>query len=221
MRADSRTRTNPLERSLSGLQAYGLSPLRLRSAPHWAEIIMPYQSHPGINTPSNTSQKIWRYLDFAKFMSLIENEALFFSNLTNQPDKMEGFLTKASVDRFRTFPKDITGYELSRKKQIREHNLQVLKNSREHLYISSWHMSDYESAAMWEIYIKDYQGIAIQTTIGRFMESLEKSKEDVYIGKINYLDREKDESPWNNVFFLALNLYVARNIHDQAESHTE
>ena len=66
-------------------------------------------------------------------------------------------------------------------------------------------MSDYESAAMWEIYIKDYQGIAIQTTIGRFMESLEKSKEDVYIGKINYLDREKDESLWNNVFFLALN----------------
>ena len=144
-------------------------------------------------------------MDFTKFMSLIEDESLFFSNLTDHSDKMEGFLTKASVDRFRTFPEDITGYERYRKKQIRENNLKALKNSREYLYISCWHMSEYESAAMWELYLKDYQGIAIQTTICNFMESLKNTKENVYIGKINYLDREKEEFPWNNVFFLALN----------------
>ena len=35
-------------------------------------------------------QKVWRYLDFTKFLSLLDKNALFFSRIDRLTDKYEG-----------------------------------------------------------------------------------------------------------------------------------
>ncbi|MCU4716445.1 hypothetical protein OCE25_29900 [Bacillus cereus] len=41
-----------------------------------------------------------------------------------------------------------------------------------------------ESAAMWDLYVKSGEGIAVQTTFGRIKQSLDCREEDIYIGKV-------------------------------------
>ena len=37
-----------------------------------------YAEHPSFHLPTNPSAKIWRYMDFTKFVSLLETNALYF-----------------------------------------------------------------------------------------------------------------------------------------------
>jgi hypothetical protein len=48
---------------------------------------------------------------------------------------------------------------------------------------------------MWKIYGEETNCIAIQTTVGRLVESLKESEPEVYIGKVRYIDTTKGERP--------------------------
>jgi hypothetical protein len=104
----------------------------------------------------------------------------------------------------RSIPAELTSKEAAKRRFIGEHNLGVMRWSRKLLFISSWHMSNHESVAMWKLYVKSDQGIAVQSTLGRMISSFANSKEDVYIGEVKYVDYEKQQIPSNNVFFLAV-----------------
>ena len=58
------------------------------------------------------------------------------------------------------------------------------------LYVNCWHINDYESAAMWKLYLKSDEGIAIQTTIGALKASLENETRKIRIGRITYINYE-------------------------------
>ncbi len=49
-------------------------------------------------------------------------------------------------------------------------------------------MNNYESAAMWDLYLKNGDGIAIQTTVLNFKNSLDVTDETIYLGEVNYID---------------------------------
>ncbi len=49
-------------------------------------------------------------------------------------------------------------------------------------------MNDYESAAMWKLYLKSNEGIAIQSTYSRLSACFEETEIPVFIGKVNYVD---------------------------------
>ena len=49
-------------------------------------------------------------------------------------------------------------------------------------------MSEYESAAMWEIYATRHSGLAIQSSFARLRDSLASSTEHVLIGLVQYVD---------------------------------
>ena len=165
---------------------------------------MSYQDHPSCITPKNLKTKIWRYMDFTKFLSILEESALFFSNLSILSDPLEGFLTKPTVDKFRGMPEDLSSEEVKKRLQIGELNLQFFKRSRTLLYVSSWHMSNFESVAMWEMYVKTGEGIAIQSTVGRMKKAFSNIDEPINIGKVKYVDYDKQEIPWNNLLHLAI-----------------
>jgi hypothetical protein len=165
---------------------------------------MPYQKNPVCETPENKDLKVWRYMDFTKFMAMLENKALFFFRLSKFADPLEGFLTNAMVNEFRGIPEGLTDEQTKKKREIGELNLSMLRMGRDHLIISSWHINDFESVAMWELYLNRGEGVAIQTTIGRLIEAFSKTQENVYIGQVYYVDYEKDKFPWNNLFYLAL-----------------
>jgi len=152
---------------------------------------MPYQEHPKIKTPGR-NVKIWRYFDLMKFLSLIEQGSLFFPNIKNLDDPMEGDLTNPTIKQFL-------------KTKIGRNNLYKIRSiNRNYTYICSWHMNKYESAAMWQIYKNGDFCVAIQSTVGKLIKSLSQAKEDIQIGKVKYLDYNKDEINWMNIFNIAL-----------------
>jgi hypothetical protein len=44
--------------------------------------------------------------------------------------------------------------------------------TRRKVAISSWHINEYESFAMWQIFTQNSEGLAIQSTIGRLKKAL-------------------------------------------------
>ena len=61
---------------------------------------MPVQ-HPGpqVSVPTNLNERIWRYMDFAKFVSLLSRRELYFCNLEvlAATDPHEGMLSNPTT----------------------------------------------------------------------------------------------------------------------------
>ena len=72
------------------------------------------------------------------------------------------------------------------------------------LYVNCWHINDYESAAMWRLYLKSDEGIAIQTTVGAFKVAIANEPRKIRLGTIRYIDYDNDYVDLNNWFNYAL-----------------
>ena len=116
-----------------------------------------FQQLPDKFIPPNEKTTIWRYLDFTKFMVLLDSGKLFFSRCDKLGDSWEGSCPKKTEKR----RVGILGDASSSFKLLREFTS-----------VNCWHMNKYESMAMWEIYIKNNEGIAIKSSIKRLNESL-------------------------------------------------
>lgn len=143
------------------------------------KVTMPAKlDYPRFKQPSNDSIKIWRYMDFAKFVSLISTGRLYFPRADTLLDKYEGSIPRANknvaTENGRSIPK--------------KHRLYMLKKT----HISCWYASENESAAMWELYTLSGQGLAIKSSYSKFAELLPYCKESpIYLGKVRYINYEK------------------------------
>ena len=152
------------------------------------------------------NDKLWRYMDISKFISLVSKKELFFSAAKCFTDPFEGakgiierqekwdnfysdFLRHALLTVPGADPNRFSEEELQRETERLLGDLHLSgKASRELTFISCWHMNDYESEAMWKLYSKDItNAIAIQTTYQRLYESLGKDP-SIAIGKVHYID---------------------------------
>lgn len=149
---------------------------------------MPYVEHPLCLTPGEDSgkenPKIWRYMDFAQLVHLLENETLFFPRADLFDDEYEGTIpTKHRNIRKEKAPKDWARELLPRFRKI----------CKKYTFLSCWHINNSESAAMWDLYLDADHGVCIQSTYDRFVESLNShDRDDIHISKINYIDFEED-----------------------------
>jgi hypothetical protein len=138
--------------------------------------------------------KIWRYMDVSKLAALLATHALFFVRADTFDDKWEGTVS----------PNDLTAWgnmvvareesQENRDKLIRNYPL-IFQKSRQHTYISCWHQNDGESAAMWKLYLKSGEGIALQTSFGLLRSELDQSTRPIRIGRVRYCDYKKDSIP--------------------------
>lgn len=151
-----------------------------------------YKSHQHLTLPENCNQKIWRYLDIAKFIALISNQTLYFSRADLLGDKFEGSLSQRNLELREEWYTDIPPEGMRTIVEVR-------KNTPYHTFINCWHMNDFESAAMWELYGLGQKGIAIQSSIKRLQDSFVDPDNDVYMSIINYIDYSKDIIPESNV----------------------
>lgn len=154
----------------------------------------------------NPEDKLWRYMDLAKFISLLSTESLYFSPAESFDDPFEGakgVLEKEGkwndyyLEFFRyaikTAPgiseEDSSGEKLEMTAQKLLNELaQGGLNERKNICISCWHCNDFESEAMWKLYsVNVANAIAIETTYQRLYQAL---GEDPYIdiGKVKYID---------------------------------
>ncbi|HEU4496515.1 MAG TPA: hypothetical protein VFR70_05655 [Flavobacterium sp.] len=149
-----------------------------------------YRNNPNISLPENLDTVVWKYLDLSKFLDLLMSRKLFMSRSDKFEDQYEGTFSEPAFEEI---------------KKIAEHNpafLDSYKSQREKVVISSWHINEYESFAMWQIFTQNSEGLAIQSTIRRIQEALHlESQYEQHIGKVNYIDYKKEYIPFDDDFF--------------------
>ena len=110
--------------------------------------------------------RLWRYIDLAKLISLFEKKAIWLARADTFRDKHEGRFPdemRAWIDRaYKSFPDD----DPSPVKDTDDFQDYLLKNT----FISCWHKNIDENLVMWEIYGRDSNAVAVQTTVGRMRE---------------------------------------------------
>jgi hypothetical protein len=149
-----------------------------------------YYSNPNISLPEDPNTVVWKYLDLSKFLDLLLSEKLFLSRSDKFEDQYEGTFSEPTYEEI---------------KKLSDNNPEFLsyyKTHREKVVVSSWHINEYESFAMWQIFTQNSEGIAIQSTIGRLQKALEVEKEfKQYIGEVKYIDYKKEFIPFDDMFF--------------------
>lgn len=144
---------------------------------------MPIQYDPrkGLEQPA-LSDLLWRYMDFTKFMDMLVTKKLYLTRvdkLAELGDKFEGsFPILSQNSRSGFFDKEY--------KQRYDADAAKSKKSRRFYYVNCWHGNDCESDAMWKIYVKCNQGIAIPTTVRQLKTSLEEASESMWLAKVKY-----------------------------------
>jgi hypothetical protein len=179
--------------------------------------------------PSNPEIKIWRYMDFAKYVSFLESSALWFSRADKLGetfegklgDPYEGDISKATLaarlGRFASV--GLLDAPDEYLEPMVQHHRNKINTYREWTYINSWHMNERESAAMWSLYARTNEAVAIQSTYARLRDCLpsnvyagEVSSEEfpgerldeptqIYVGEVRYIDYETEPIPEANVFW--------------------
>lgn len=155
-----------------------------------------YKEHGVFRKPIDENCKIWRYLDFTKFVSLLDKNSLYFARVDKLEDPYEGCFTNQTLCHLDKVEEEYPGYKGS---------LRSLEQSNRGMnFINSWHINNYESAAMWKIYLKSDEGVAIQSTFNRLAKSFGAAQEDIFIGEVDYIDYNSTFIPPDNDFRLLL-----------------
>lgn len=151
--------------------------------------------HPCFIQPQNSEALVWRYMDFTKFVSLLETNTLYFCQADCFEDPFEGSLPKGNlINRnqiYGNIPEEQRAITIS---QMIEHRKQM----RSHTYVNCWHMNEHESAAMWKLYAATNEAVAICTRYSSLVAALDKK---VLMGQVHYIDYETATIPEDNSFW--------------------
>ncbi|WPO79273.1 hypothetical protein [Flavobacterium sp. KACC 22761] len=149
-----------------------------------------YINNPNIKLPEDPDTIVWKYLDLSKFLDLLLSKKLFMSRSDKFEDQYEGTFSEPTYEEIKKLAVDNPDF------------LNYYKTHREKVAISSWHINEYESFAMWQIFTQNSEGLAIQSTIGRLQKALKPENNfDQYIGEVNYIDYKKEYIPFDDLFF--------------------
>jgi len=149
-----------------------------------------YLTSPNIKLPEDPDTIVWKYLDLSKFLDLLLSKKLFMSRSDKVEDQYEGTFSEPTFEEIKKLA--INNPEF----------LNYYKTHREKVAISSWHINEYESFAMWQIFTQNSEGLAIQSTIGRLQKALKpETNLKQYIGQVNYIDYKKEYIPFDDLFF--------------------
>ena len=152
-----------------------------------------YKFYSFIKSPTDNT-KIWQYMDLSEFIHLLYSKSLFFCNTKKFGDPFEGSLPLLNNILNEQKEYQITKKLLENKKKfknviksqpIKKWNYQGWKNR---VLVNCWHMNNSESAAMWNSYSYRNSGIALQSTFKRLKNSIKSCKEEIIIGKVQYLN---------------------------------
>lgn len=159
------------------------------------------EKHDAFKIPSNKDIKIWRYMDFSKFISMLEGEALFFSRSDLLGDPFEGAYPALNIEYRKQLGKEC-GMPTDKAEELIQHLTDTNIKWRNWVYINCWHENSHESAALWAQYTSSKESIAVQSTYNLLRKSLDTSKgteKTIYIGEIEYLDYSQEFIPEGNM----------------------
>jgi hypothetical protein len=142
--------------------------------------------------------KLWRYMNLSQFLWLLSERSLYFAPLADFEDKWEGTPPSQSLEAFR-HEQVARGQDLGATANASAIGNFYVTSARNQLRkvgeayrVICWHESNVESVAMWKLYTRGNDGVAIQTTVAR-MESCLSSLSFVGVGRVDYSGHEPDQ----------------------------
>jgi hypothetical protein len=160
----------------------------------------------GIPAAPPPEQRLWRYVDVPRFLAVCEDRALFFNRASTFADTFEGSFPQgqSQIERITGMVSGVSPEEIV---EISPDFGDVWTTLRKWAYVSCWHISDSESAAMWSLYARDNASMALQTTVQRLADALGKppaipegffGSEDYVSGSVSYIDYATARIPLKN-----------------------
>ncbi len=142
--------------------------------------------------------RLWRYMNLSQFLWLLSERSLYFATLAEFEDKWEGVPPLRSLEGFQqaqTARAQDLGYPAkaqawgkwavgSFRKQLRRYG--------DAYRVLCWHENNVESLAMWKLYTRGNDGVAIQTTAAK-LESCLSCLSFVGIGRVDYSRHEPNK----------------------------
>ena len=128
---------------------------------------MAQEQYPVATPPDVPEIRIWRYMDFTKFVSMLEHKGLFFPRADLLGDPFEGslsYMTPLVRHMIMVEPLRTLGWSSEEIKSAVEQMIETRRLYQRWTMISCWHINDCESAAMWRMYTKSNESIAVQST---------------------------------------------------------
>ena len=162
-----------------------------------------YREHHLLETPPDDA-KLWRYVDLSHFLSFLSRRSLYFAKLTEFDDAWEGAISEGvkegykrallhSIEKMapKTAPASEKLIAMEISKPVAEGFAELHAGVRKAIYgINCWHSNDVESVAMWKLYTRGKDGVAIQTTVSGLKSCLSHESRDIFIARVHYSDHE-------------------------------
>lgn len=153
------------------------------------------------------NSKIWKYMDFAKFVSMLYQKALFFPKPWMFVDNHEGTYSAMDVNNilndplsYLTIPVDEKLPKEEKRRQLHEY----IKQMHDYVGVNCWHLNEEESAAMWNLYLRSDEGIAICSTMDKLYTSITDKRFHTYIGQVQYINFNSEMAslnPYETLFY--------------------
>jgi len=144
---------------------------------------MPLELHPNLVLPPDDIV-LWRYMDLAKFLLLLEKKSLWFSRMDQFEDPLEGTFTDAELDHLRSLDSASTMLPSLISERYVRGSLQM----RATAYVNCWRSGQTESMAMWDLYGKGGSVVAVRTTIGDLKGAISASALRIFLAEVTYVD---------------------------------
>ncbi len=162
---------------------------------------MPIQHHP-CHIDLENDATLWRYMSLAKYESLLKSQALFFCRADKFSDPYEFSIPRPEFefrlspkkfeDEERVFNRTDTVFDPAVAKKKADDLGALHKRVRTATTVNCWHINNNESDAMWQLYLKDNEGIAVRTNKKKLYDSLNGAKQNIVISKVRYINYETD-----------------------------
>lgn len=204
------------------------------------ELATPVYPHGTLQLAVPDQTPLWRYMDLAKFVALLDQKGLYFPRADTLEDRFEGAIGLASreaewddhyISRFRDVVEAGGPYPLVpdlTREQIEEDARRLLsetkaaaRRSRDKL-VSCWHANSGESEALWRLYCPPpIAGIAIQSSAAALWDAT-ASEPTAIVGKVHYIDfRTSFASREQAIFCKRASLQHEREVRAVLENDTE
>lgn len=174
-----------------------------------------FAGHEGVFLERSEQRRtLWRYMDLAKFVSLLSTRALFLTRADRFEDPFEGSVPRARVE----------ARAQARREQQRRHG-RVMLTAHEPVFVEDailntvvncWYSNEHESDAMWKLYAPGGQGVAICSSYAGLAKSLPQTKAKIpehaisgwakllrlRILPVQYIDYDAHPNAWDEPFLL-------------------
>jgi hypothetical protein len=155
--------------------------------------------------------RVWRYIGVTQLLSILENDSLWFANISSFEDPYEGTVPEGKIeDEIQIISRELNISEETANKihnmftarpEMWGYDIKSMDTMTAEIfeipvtyYVNCWHLNSHESAAFWEQYIGTSHGVAISTTVQKLKSSIQ-TEDDVVFGAVDYINFKKESIP--------------------------